>query len=249
MSVWKFAASAMICSYLGFNNADCQSSSLKSENISVRVGSGFTYHMSQSRLESRLDSLARDPKTRLEDAWLFHNGKVVDIGIAEEERNVVINDMRVSMEISDAKPGDTIIFYHIHPDSYKNGRFSPPSSCDLIAHASMKRYMIHSRLVFVNKMLDGRGIWKFDLDDDLMSRLNEKGDVQRGLCSDLNSYIIKNCEIADNHSKWIIVNGSHDAGPYDASTIKKYISAMQKFGVKLEFLRNDKVDVMYYMLH
>jgi hypothetical protein len=265
MSVQKFAVAAALISYIGFSSISCQrhvcadSSKMITEahsseafaksdssKISVREDSGHTYFMSESKLESSLDSLSRDNNTNFEDAWVFHNGKVIDAGICENHLQVSINIIQLSLELNNSKPGDTLIMYHIHPDSYKHNRFSPPSSFDIRTHALIKPYLDSRRIVFIERVFDGRGCWEFDATSDVINKLNDMDKKKSDkFYSAINSSIDYNCKLADPYGYWCTSDNWGTTNSYSLASIARYIKAMDNIGLKIKFTRNKFSDYRF----
>jgi len=124
-----------------------------SKSIAVKIGVGTKYYTSQLNAEKSLDSLCRDRNTVLEDAWMFHNNILTDIGLYEDKTSVTLY-LSVNDSVYSYAQGDTLTLYHIHPDPYNKKIFSPPSITDIINNAQLKQ-SIPNKINVIEKIFDG----------------------------------------------------------------------------------------------
>jgi hypothetical protein len=225
-------------SYLNkYNIKDKTEQKYSSEPISVKIGVGTKYSASKQDVEKSLDSLARDNNTILEDAWMFHNNILTDIGIYEKKSNVNLYEVPIYQTIYETPHGDTITLYHIHPNAHNKKTYSPPSITDIINHAILKPKFEDQKITLIEKVFDGKGMWELDLSKEVVEKINKSRESQSQEYSYLDLMINKNNTIW--YITGLIQNNLFEkfdnTDTNNSSTIKKYINSMNDVGVKLKF--------------
>lgn len=208
--------------------------------IYVKKNAGHKYYMSKSDVEKNLDELSRN--AYLEDAWIFHNNILTDIGFDEDTLSVKIIEFFLSTTIINAKPNDTITLYHIHPDSYIKNRFSYPSIADIINHGTLKPKM-YNNIKLVQKMFDGRGMWEYDVTDKMLEEIN-KYDNNNTEEDYLLLYITINNiynNLSENNQNKLIKSVASNNTDYSKPSITKYINNMSEKGIILKFTPSNKL--------
>jgi len=206
----------------------------------VREGCGSVYHYSLNAAERGLDSLCRDKSTVKEDAWMFYKGSLMDIGFSEDTHNVYSDYMLINIMLGKTKPQDTVILYHIHPDSYKHNRFSPPSANDLVSHAKLKPMFDSLGIVLIERMFDGRGVWEFDANATLIEKVyaNEKAQYD-SIYFSIESSCVFSSILSYGDMPYNCPN------LYSPTFIDKYIQSMKNMGVLLKFTPSDMIGKYY----
>jgi hypothetical protein len=148
-------------SYSQINNSNVKASS-KNEKIEVKSGYGTTYNISKKNAEKQIRQLAKTSK--IEDAWMYYDNMLVDIGSSENDSTVTVN-INPNIKIDS---GSTVTFYHIHP----NIEFSPPSILDIINHP--KQYQIFKNNKVVAKVFDEKHEWEYNPSNELLKKLEDK---------------------------------------------------------------------------
>jgi hypothetical protein len=212
----------------------------ESKPISVKTGVGTTYHYSKLDVEKSLDSLCRDRNTVLEDAWMFHNNSLTDIGLYEDKSSITLYWSYDSMD--NCKYGDTLIIYHIHPNPYNKPVFSPPSITDIINDAQLRQNFSNNNINIIEKIFDGKGMWELNLSKELTTKINNKQEHV------LDEYAYIDLLINKNNYLWYITGitqntilEKYNNIQSDNSAIKKYINTMNDLGIKLKFIPREDI--------
>ncbi len=87
----------------------------KAEDIQTIQGSGTEYLISREKAEKAIHNLAKT--AYLEDSWIYHDGKLIDVGIKSYADKVELDWDRIKLEIYKAKKN--LYSYHYHP--FKGG--------------------------------------------------------------------------------------------------------------------------------
>ena len=207
--------------------------------IQTKSGAGTEYYnLSRQDVEKSLDELCRNKNTIVEDAWMYTNNKLTDIGYDEDTLSVGITELLVDLAIYNAKPKDTIILYHIHPNSFLENRFSSPSITDIINHAAIKPKCTNKGVYLIEKMFDGRGMWEFDADDELIQKINNNITSKIGQDPEIESVVDRNenpWNPIDSTKKILYELSKYNSNSYNPLFINPYIFNMNKVGVKLQF--------------
>ncbi|MGV8087014.1 MAG: hypothetical protein ACP5N1_05260 [Candidatus Woesearchaeota archaeon] len=207
--------------------------------IYVKENAGHKYYMSRLDVEKNLDELSRN--AYLEDAWMFHNGILTDIGFAEDTLGVNIIEFLVSTEIANSKINDTIILYHIHPNSYIENRFSPPSELDIINHGTLKPKGYDKNVQLIQRMFDGRGMWEFDINEELVKKINKNKKSQLEQMKNIESVMNANYDSWDYFFNTNTSKLFQTYNQYSSEAIIDYINIMDKEGIKLKFTPKEDI--------
>jgi len=211
--------------------------------IEVKTGSGTCYeNISRKVVERSLDDLCR--KADKEDAWLYWNNTLMDIGVLEDSLSVVLNEVLMAITLEKAYKNDTISIYHIHPYKYVKNGFSPPSDADIWSHETKKHQYTNFKnknITIVQKMLNGSEMWEFDIE----YRINRDIGVDDGVDRkrERRKYIIT--EIENQYGRGSdsvntkVENFTNTILKHDPEMINEYINAMAGLGVILKYTPSD----------
>ncbi|HYD03774.1 MAG TPA: hypothetical protein VEC16_05755 [Alphaproteobacteria bacterium] len=185
-------------------------------NIEMKRGYGSKYPISVNKAERSIDQIARSNK--LEDAWLHYRDTLTDVGYNETAQNV---EVYIDEKF---KPhgGKTIILYHTHP---KEKDIYPPSPPDIIFHDILSRTFPSNNVI--SRMLDGRGVWEYDVDEKLSKELHE---ITLFSPHNIEEYLREKIE-----KTYDSINSKPDTIPYTYKNRKEHIELMKAVGVKLTY--------------
>ena len=212
---------------------------VSNSKIKVNKGVGSTYYMSRLDVENNLDKLCRDKNNFVEDAWMFHNDTLTDIGLNEDTLSVIICELPLYATIYNTRSNDTIILYHIHPNSYAKNAFSPPSATDIINHGLLKPRFSDKKIHLIERVFDGRGMWELDVNDQIVQKINKNNGMKLEEYIYMNSLINNACNTTGNINNTIQKDNTltflRYINPYNSLIINEYIQVMNKAGVRLNF--------------
>jgi hypothetical protein len=215
--------------------------------IQVKAGSGTCYeNISRKSVERSLDNICR--RADKEDAWLYWNNTLVDMGVLEDSLTVVLNELQIAIALEKAHKNDTITMYHIHPYKYVKYKFSPPSSMDIWSHAIKKAQYNNYKdknITIIQRMLNGSEMWEFDFE----YKINKDIGVDEGrdgYKKERIKDIIK--RIDDYRYGWNpdssssrIEHFTYGFPKYDQKMIDEYINAMANIGVMLKYTPSNEL--------
>jgi hypothetical protein len=214
--------------------------------IRVRDGSGQVYKGSRERGELLLHLTARTAGR--EDAWLFVDGVWIDIGHDERPESVLC-DWDVVEPLRRCAPGAEVVWYHVHPLQHDPTIVYPPSIEDILALVRLRGFCEEDWGVrLCGKVIDGHGIWRIDLVDELWQTLRSQDGSRspgrlgafdpRDTASLLTSAARKR-ELAwlafylehEEISRGILDNQEGEHG----LVVRRYIAAMAEIGLLLDY--------------
>ncbi|MGV8172145.1 MAG: hypothetical protein ACP5OA_05640 [Candidatus Woesearchaeota archaeon] len=216
------------------------------KEIQVRTGSGTCYeNISRKVVERSLDNLCK--KADKEDAWLYWNNTLIDIGILEDSLTVALNEVLIAITLEKAYKNDTITIYHIHPYEYVKNEFSPPSSMDIWNHGAKKQQYTQYKdknITVIQRMLNGSEMWEFDVEYKINRDIgvDEGNDRKRERLKDIINQIEKYQYGRDDDS--IISRFKYFTNitlKHNPELINEYIHAMNGLGVILKYTPSNEL--------
>jgi len=214
--------------------------------IDVRTGSGTFYeNISRSSVEKSLDELCR--KADREDAWLYWNNTLMDIGVLEDSLSVVLNEINIMIFLEKAKKHDTITIYHIHPYKYVKNDFSPPSNIDIWSHGAKKhQYTTYKdkNITIIQRMLNGSEMWEFDVQHKInmdIGVIEERHELKKERLKDIVRQIEYYRYNQKPDSSNILKKCTYNIFGYDRNIINEYIQAVAESGVILKYTPSNEL--------
>ena len=132
----------------------------KAEDIKVLPGSGTEYIISRKKAEKRIRELAKTDY--LEDAWIYHDVKLIDVGynIAKDSVNIDWG-LILSMDFNTKKN-----LYRYHPHLFKvwGDKIIPPSGSDFFSDMTCRKLTELINLKedqIKSKVFDYSGEWSY----------------------------------------------------------------------------------------
>jgi hypothetical protein len=205
--------------------------------------------------EQKQDSLCKDSRPKQEDAWFLWKDTLTDIGLLEDNISLTLYEKPIYLTMEKTEPKDTLILYHIHSNALREQKFSPPTIEDILTCASFKMECKKYNLIPIVRMFDGRGVWEYDVVDGVAVELNNA--IKNSKTRDYRGNVIINSKTYTNiesvltyeyntrtngilagvvfTNETMVVNIKRKGNPYDSESIREYVSAASKVGIKLKF--------------
>ncbi len=140
----------------------------KAEDIKVLPSSGAIYYLSREEAEKGIRGLAKTDS--LEDAWIYHDSVLIDVGYNISKDSVLIDWSEIVLNTFYSK--DTIYLNHHHPFKSGNQRVSPPSRGDFFCDKFLKNHVLLKDKPIISKAFDYSGEWIYSSNSSL-DNLNE----------------------------------------------------------------------------
>jgi hypothetical protein len=250
-SLKKYIISAGLALAIGLSSYSSKAATIcptDTVGITTQKGAGKAYHITQPEAEKSLDALCRYKTTDKEDAWIYCDNKLIDVGQNEKSNRISLSDELMDTCINKTNPGDTITMYHIHPKAYFGNRFHPACTGDILTHISIKSPEYTKGRTIIAKVFDGRGMWEFDADEQyLIDTTLNWGDIKKQF-NNINDAITGkyNTDMWD-HTNTIPRKGKQKSRPsrtlnqYDPISVQKYINKLDKLGIKLKYTPTEEI--------
>ena len=141
--------------------------------VKVEPGMWHVYKLTRQEAEQNMHYLA--VVSDKEDSWTHDGEALVDTGYSEAESTVGYDVAEVAKYFTETPPpSGNLDDYHIHPlQDRKNGDISTPSIADIRTHAKLKKCMAEQGVTTHSYMLDGCGIWEYDVADEIIDLLSD----------------------------------------------------------------------------
>ncbi len=132
----------------------------KAEDIKVLPSSGTVYHLSREEAEKGIRGLAKTAYE--EDAWIYHDGVLTDVGYDIKKDSVAIDWGLILLK--DFNPNKNLYRYHPHLFNVWGDKVIPPSGsdffCDRTCKGLTKLINLKENQV-ISKVFDFSGEWAY----------------------------------------------------------------------------------------
>jgi hypothetical protein len=154
----KLISLILLGSALSFNAL-----SQDSNKISITPLSGQVYSISREEAEKEINKLSK--KAEKEDAWLYHDEKLIDVGLWGTPFSVRIDSALVCNQ--NYEEGDSIWFYHNHPNLGEKNKCHPPGGLDIFLDNKIRRDLKSKKINLSSNAFDGIFKWTYSSSDTL----------------------------------------------------------------------------------
>jgi len=187
------------------------------EKIEVTPESGKVYVMPRQEAEKQMLNLAKTSK--VEDAWIYHNGELTDVGIGGT-RELILNDSAL-IHSRNYNPEDTLWHYHIHPQREED-EISPPGELDAFLDRTIRKEVNLKEDQIITSVFDKNYKWTYWTSDIFESN---------PLYSEGNSFRLNNL--------WYYMNYYYrESFPNEKVSeegIENFINGMEEIGFKISY--------------
>ncbi len=130
----------------------------KAKDIKVIPGSGTEYLISRRKARKGINRLAKTAYS--EDAWIYHDGKLIDVGTEADIDEAELDWDRIKLETSKAKK--ILYFHHNHPFKAWGEEIEPPSGSDILCDEDLKEIADSNNKQIISEVIDASGRWIYN---------------------------------------------------------------------------------------
>jgi len=188
----------------------------KAKDIKVLPSSGTEYRLSRRKAKKRIRELAKTAYE--EDAWIYHNGVLTDVGINIAKDNA---DLDLSEIFSgEFNPKKNFYFSHIHPLKMWGEEIEPVSGPDFFSDELIRNIVDSKVKKIKSEVFDASGEWTYN-SNKALKKLYPYSDPSR-------RSKIKNL-VYSAYEESFTENERTKKG------IRKFVKELKNFGLKIKY--------------